>query len=140
MECAFGEAADAEFTFRPFNRQFNTAEGLKALKSKIFASRPDHAISWRALQGKLGRLNRLKIFDVENVNPLNYRNLLKPGHVSIIDLSNSGMSELNNIVIADMLTGIQDEQDNAYEAHDRSRIIRRIDAHACTLPRTTCLR
>jgi hypothetical protein len=38
---------------------------------------------------------------------LEHKSLLKPGTVSVIDLSDSGMSELNRIVIADMLTGIQ---------------------------------
>ena len=116
-----GEGAEGEIAFRPFNPQFKTPEGLKSLKSKVFASRPDHAISWRALQGKLGRLSRLKVFDVDGVRPLVYSELLKPGHVSIIDLSDSGMSELNNIVIADMLHGIQEEQDKSYEAYEKAK-------------------
>ena len=33
--------------------------------------------------------------------------MLKPGRVSVIDLSDSGASELNNIVIADLLRGVQ---------------------------------
>ena len=42
--------------------------------------------------------------------PLDYKTLLKPGTVSLLDLSDSGMSELTNIVIADLLRGVQDAQ------------------------------
>ena len=53
--------------------------------------------------------------------PLDYKTLLEPGSVSVIDLSDSGMSELNNIVIADLLRGVQDAQDGAYQAYERSK-------------------
>ena len=43
-----------------------------------------------------------------------------PRPVSIIDLSDSGASELNNIVIADLLRGRQEAQDDAYEAYERA--------------------
>jgi DNA helicase HerA-like ATPase len=78
-------------------------------------------ISWRALIGRLARLNRLKVFYDEpaRARPLNYRELLAPGNVSVIDLSDTGMSEINNIVIADLLRGIQDTQDEHYQAHER---------------------
>lgn len=108
--------------FRPFNRLFASPEGQSALRSRLFSdSLPGNAISWRALQGKLGRLSRLKVFDIEGVRPLIHTELLKPGHVSIIDLSDSGMSELNNIAIADLLTGIQFEQDKIYEVHEKAQ-------------------
>ena len=120
--------------FRPFNKLFASPEGLKSLKTRIFSdSLPGNVISWRALHGKLGRLNRLKVFDIEGTKPLIYADLLKPGHVSISDLSDSGMSELNNIVIADMLTGIQDEQDKKYEAFETAN---RSGTAAETPPRT----
>jgi DNA helicase HerA-like ATPase len=120
--------------FRPFNRMFASPEGLKSLRTRIFSdSLPGVAVSWRALHGKLGRLSRLKVFDIEGTRPLLYSELLKPGQVSIIDLSDSGMSELNNIVIADMLMGIQDEQDKNYERHEKSK---RIGESAETPPRT----
>jgi uncharacterized protein len=53
--------------------------------------------------------------------PLIYKNMLKPGTVSLIDLSDSGMSELTNIVIADLLRGVQDAQDEAYQQYEKAK-------------------
>ena len=125
-----GKEAEAKLELNPFDAKLRTSEGIESLRKRIFAgSRPDSAVSWRALLGRLWRMHRLKVFDVVGVNPLNYKNLLKPGHVSIIDLSDSGMSELNNIVIADMLHGMQEAQDELYVAHEKSK-------GASALPRT----
>jgi DNA helicase HerA-like ATPase len=41
--------------------------------------------------------------------------------VSVIDLSDSGMSELNNIVIADLLRGVQEAQDKAYDQYESAK-------------------
>jgi len=79
-------------------------------------------MSWRALKGKLNRLGRLGVFDVaDKAQPMIYKSLLKPGSVTVIDLSDSGMTELNSIVIADMLTGIQAAQDEAYAAYEKAK-------------------
>ena len=47
--------------------------------------------------------------------------MLKPGQVSIIDLSDSGASELNNLVIADLLRGVQDVQEQAYQLYEAKK-------------------
>src|SRR5262249_50362875 len=52
--------------------------------------------------------------------PLRYAELLRPGTVSVVDLSDSGASELNNLVIADLLRGIQDAQEEAYAAYEKA--------------------
>ena len=57
----------------------------------------------------------------EGAKALNYKNLLQPGRLSVIDLSDSGMSELNNIVIADLLRGVQDAQDEIYQSYERAK-------------------
>ena len=77
----------------------------------------DSATSWRALYGKLWQLKRLGVFDIQNdeVQPMIYKHLLQPGQVSILDLSDTDFSTLNNLVIADLLMGVQDEQDRLYE-------------------------
>lgn len=80
-----------------------------------------NAISWRALLGRLWRLSRIKVFDPPTgERPLKYGDLLIPGVVSIIDLSDSGASELTNIVIADLLRGLQSSQDEAYTKYEKS--------------------
>jgi uncharacterized protein len=101
-----------------------TPDGRKALARRVHAAQPPgNAISWRALLGRLSRLNRLKVFYDETpdgTKPLNYADLLKPGRVSVVDLSDTGFSELNNLVIADLLRGLQDAQDKACEESERA--------------------
>ncbi len=117
------EEDDEPITFKPFNAILASAEGMKSLRTRLHAANVQgNAISWRALLGKLGRLNRLKVFFNEQggAQPLNYKQLLRPGNVSVVDLSDSGASELNNLVIADLLHGVQDDQDEAYAAYEKA--------------------
>jgi DNA helicase HerA-like ATPase len=110
--------------FTPYNEALKTPEGKTALRVRIHAGpRPDNAVSWRALLARLWRLSRLKVFDTsaEGARPLNYETMLTPGTVSVIDLSDSGMSELTNIVIADLLRGVQEAQDKAYQAYEEAK-------------------
>ena len=83
--------------------------------------------SWRALLGKLASLARLKVFDRDHdesgrpVRPLNFDKLLQPGAVSVIDLSDTGSPVVTNLVIADLLRGIQEAQDAAYARFELAR-------------------
>jgi hypothetical protein len=89
------------------------------------ANPPSNAISWYAVQGRLSRLNRLNVFFDEQENstrPMIYNDLIKPGSLSIIDLSDTGFSELNNLVIADILRGLQDAQDAACEKAEQQKV------------------
>ena len=114
---------------KPRDPAFQTSDGHDALMKSIAAAEiPSSAVSWRALIGRLARLNRLKVFDIPEksddrrlAKPLNYGSLLKPGTVSVIDLSDSGASELSNIVIADLLRGVQEAQDTAYDNYEKAR-------------------
>lgn len=85
------------------------------------------AVSWRGVLGRLARLDRLKVFDSksEASKPLNYKGLLKPGAVSVIDLSDATVSELTNIVIADLLRGVQGAQDKAYQEYEKGKKVGR---------------
>jgi DNA helicase HerA-like ATPase len=110
--------------FEPYSKLLSSPAGRDALRKRIHAtSLPGNAISWRALLGRLARLNRLKVFYDEDagVKPLNYVDLLRPGSVSVVDLSDTGFSELNNIVIADLLRGVQDAQDETYQKYEEAR-------------------
>jgi uncharacterized protein len=109
--------------FRPYNAALATPEGRAALRTRLHAANPPgHAISWRALLGRLWRLHRLNVFDRRDGDAdfLRFKELLRPGQVSVIDLSDSGMSQLNNLVIADLLHGLQEAQDEAYRAAEAS--------------------
>jgi hypothetical protein len=111
--------------FDPYDRRLQSDEAQKALKSRIHSMNlPGNTISWLALLSRLTRLNRIKVFDPASSSapPLSYKALLQPGRVSVFDLSDSGMSELTNIVIADRLRGVQEEQDAAYLAYEQARV------------------
>jgi hypothetical protein len=68
------------------------------------------------VQGKIGQIKRLKIFDSPDAQPLDYSSMVKPGAVSIIDLSDSDSPYVRNLVIAELLRGIQIQQDANYVA------------------------
>lgn len=100
-----------------------TSEGKAKLAKRVNAANPPgNAISWRAVLGRLARLNRMKVFYGDGGKPpMTYTNLLRPGSLSVIDLSDSGFSELNNIVIADILRGVQDEQEDSYAKYEAAK-------------------
>ena len=77
---------------------------------------PKHVPSWRALMGRIGRLKRLGIFDAANAKPLDYSKMLQPGRVSILDLSDTESPQINNLVIAALLRGVQEQQEISYQA------------------------
>lgn len=78
------------------------------------ADPPKHVFSWRALLGKLGRLKRLGVFDSAKAPAIDYAGMLKPGRVTVIDLSDTDSPQVNNLVIADLLRGIQRQQEDNY--------------------------
>lgn len=81
-----------------------------------------HVPSWRAVQGKLGRIERLNLFDNATAPPLDYAKMLQAGRVSIIDLSDSDSTLVNNLIISDLLRGVQKAQEEAYQqAEDLGR-------------------
>jgi hypothetical protein len=80
------------------------------------ANVPKNVISWRALQGKLGKIKRLKIFDSREAPALNYAGMLHPGRVSILDLSDTDSPQIRNLVIAELLRGVQVQQEVNYKA------------------------
>lgn len=95
----------------PFNDVFRA--NLKRVQQRIAQVKTSHELSWLALIGRLGRINRLKVFDNPKAPAINYADLIKPGRVSIIDLSDTDSPEINNLVIADILRGIQRVQEEA---------------------------
>ena len=84
------------------------------VKQKVKSVKSDSETSWRALLARLWRLHRLNVFDVPEAIPLDYTAMLKPGRVSIIDLSDTDSPLVNNLVIAQLLRGVQHQQDKLY--------------------------
>lgn len=87
-----------------------------SIMQKIQATKPSSPVSWRATYGRLNRFRRMNIFDQPRNRALDHRALLTPGQVSVIDLSDTDSTVLNNIVIADLLRHLQRVQDEAYRA------------------------
>ena len=79
------------------------------------ANMPGNLSSWRALMGKLSKIKRLKIFDSGKAQQINYREMLQPGRVNILDLSDTDSPQINNLVIAEILRGVQMQQEYNYK-------------------------
>jgi DNA helicase HerA-like ATPase len=95
------------------NKEFN-GKGRDVLKQVVSQAQvPKNLISWRAVLGKVGRIKRLKIFDVPG-GSLPYAEMLQPGRVSIVDLSDTDSPQINNMVIAQLLRGLQQQQETNY--------------------------
>jgi uncharacterized protein len=88
---------------------------LDKVRQRVQQANSDSDVSWRALLAKLYRLHRLKVFDNPAAGPIDYAKMLQPGRVSIIDLSDMDSPQIRNIVIAQMLKGIQRQQDANYQ-------------------------
>jgi hypothetical protein len=91
--------------------------------SRVLEQSSKHEISWKTLAGKLQQLRRLKIFDVDVSSGVKYDLMLAPGRVSVIDLSDTDSPQHNNLVIADILRGLQERQDRNQRAHGREQAV-----------------
>ncbi|HEU4323876.1 MAG TPA: ATP-binding protein [Roseiflexaceae bacterium] len=76
---------------------------------------PNNPNSWRVVQGRLSQLLRLKIFDNPEAGPIDYEALTRPGQVTVFDLSDSDSPLINNLVIAELLRGLQLAQNENYQ-------------------------
>lgn len=116
------KAAVSKGSHAPFNAALRSDEGKQALARHLGAKEvPSNAASWGKVNSLLWRLHRLKVFDRTDhgAKILSYRDMLRPGRVSVIDLSDAGLSELSNIAVADVLRGVQEEQDRLYRKFEK---------------------
>ena len=97
-------------------------ENADKVMNRVKQSRADSAVSWRALRSRLFRLMRLNVFDSRDtgVRRMNYDALTKPGAVSIIDLSDMESSDVRNLVIADIMRGVEESQERAFRDATRT--------------------
>ncbi|HEY7327600.1 MAG TPA: ATP-binding protein [Gemmataceae bacterium] len=113
--------------YEPYNAELRTESGRAALAKHIKPKgMPSIASSWGKLKSSLWRLHRLKVFDRhlvkrQTARPLNYGEMLEPGRVSVVDLSDTGMTQLANFAIADLLRGIQGVQETAYRRFEAAQ-------------------
>ncbi|MGA2233958.1 MAG: ATP-binding protein [Terriglobales bacterium] len=108
------EVSQASGDPKVFNDVFKNK--LPDVRKRVQLANSDSDVSWRALLAKLWRLHRFKIFDNPAANAINYEEMLQKGRVSMIDLSDMDSPQVRNIVIAQILKGIQRQQDVNYQA------------------------
>ena len=77
---------------------------------------PGNVTSWMALVGKLNRVARLGVFDNPKAKAIDPAALTAPGHVTVIDLSDTDSPLVNNLVIAGLLRQVQRQQDADFAA------------------------
>lgn len=85
------------------------------VKQRVQAVKTDSEVSWRALLMKLWRLHRFHIFDNPQGPALPYADMLQPGRISIVDLSDTDSPVLRNLAIAQLLRGVQQQQEEFYQ-------------------------
>ena len=110
---------DAPRMYTPLFRKEDNADRVMY---RVKQTPADFAVSWRALRSRLFRLMRLNVFDVRRrgVSPIDYHRLVRPGAVSVIDLSDMESPDVRNLVIADIIRGVEEAQESEYEAASRA--------------------
>jgi hypothetical protein len=102
------------------------SRGRAKLFELIKAMRPDHERSWGKVQGSLGRLLRLGIFDNKKAGLPDYEAMTKPGEVTVIDLSDTDSPQVNNLVISEILRGLRLQQEENYRTSETGKPLRRV--------------
>ena len=113
-------ASLAHTEHEPFNDEFKSEEAKKKIHARIANLQTNNEISWKALLGRLWRLKRTDVFDNPDAKPIPFDKLCKPGRTIVIDLSDTDSTIINNLVISNILRGIQEQQEIAYEKASES--------------------
>jgi uncharacterized protein len=114
-------AGKSEGDPEPFNAEFKSGHGLAAVKRQadLAAKASSHAASWRVVRSRLWSIHRFRVFDNPAGEPLDYDLLVRADRVSVVDLSDTDSPQLNNLVIASVLRGVQLAQERAVQkAHE----------------------
>ena len=102
---------DADPPVRPLvSRELKPHEAR--VRQDVAAARPPgHFPSWMALLGKLNRIVRLGLFDSPRAAAVDPSDLTAAGRVTVIDLSDTDSPTANNLIIANLLRGVQRRQE-----------------------------
>jgi hypothetical protein len=98
----------------PYNAAFKSDQAKNMIRQRVAQVQTNHENSWKALLGKLWQLQRTKVFDNPKAQSMPFDRLIQPGQVSIIDLSDTDSTVVNNLVISNILRGVQLQQEKAY--------------------------
>jgi DNA helicase HerA-like ATPase len=105
--------------YEPFNADFKGDKAKQIIQQRIASVQTTSEISWKALLGKIWRLERMDIFDNPDAKPIPFDKLIAPSRTLIVDLSDTDSTIVNNLVIANILRGIQQAQEIAYEQAEK---------------------
>ncbi|MGH7719593.1 MAG: ATP-binding protein [Gemmatimonadaceae bacterium] len=109
-------SSDQEGDVEPFTDflRDERARGILLRHAEQAAKRVAKSLaSWRAVRSRLWSVHRFRVFDNPGAEPLDYSLLVRPDRVSVIDLSDTDSPRLNNLVIASVLRGVQQAQEEA---------------------------
>ncbi|MGX1742099.1 ATP-binding protein [Bosea sp. NPDC055353] len=79
------------------------------------------ARSWKAIAKRLWRMKKADVFSNHPRERINIDELIVPGQIAIIDLSDMDGPYLRNLVIAQMLRALQVRQDELYTAREAAQ-------------------
>jgi uncharacterized protein len=119
--CGFFLAHISKGEAEPFTPEFKDEAAKKTIKQRVAQIDTKNEISWKALLGKLWRLQRTGVFDTGKAPSISFDQLVLPGRVSIIDLSDTDSTLINNLVIANVLRGVQLQQESSYERAEKEK-------------------
>lgn len=100
--------------FTPTYAALSLSDNRRQLDTRVNQIETSHPVSWRSLIARLTRLQRTNIFDNPAALSIPFGELVKPGQTTIIDLSDSDSTVINNLVIAGIMRGLQEQQEVAY--------------------------
>ena len=107
--------------FDPFNPEFKTEQAKAKIIQRVAKIDTSSEISWKALLNRLWRLHRLGIFDNPRAAEIPFKNLSLPGQTTVIDLSDTQSPQINNLVIAHLLRGVQQQQEVLYQEVEEAK-------------------
>lgn len=114
VEAFYAKVAGKGTKWEPQTERFKEPRVRAAIEQRIHAVDTSHAISWNVVRGRINRLRRTEIFDNRAADPLPFDAMLQPGQTTIVDLSDSESTMINNLAIANLLQGIANAQEQAY--------------------------
>lgn len=103
-----------------FRGRANGFQGSEDELKRVFTARKPEkdSRSWKAINKRLWRMKKAAIFASSDAECIDAREMLQPGRISIVDLSDMDAPYLRNLVIAQMLRLLQLRQDELYDARE----------------------
>nr|WP_249137045.1 ATP-binding protein [Bradyrhizobium tropiciagri] len=77
--------------------------------------------SWKAIAKRLWRMKKAAVFTSNDAERISVASMIRPGRISIIDLSDMESPYLRNLVIAQILRLLHKHQDSLYAAQETAR-------------------